>query len=204
MAITFVGDGTVTSSVAIATFQLSNAANAIPEPRGSAPRALTMETDSGMAHGWQLGQPRRRWNIALRLLTSAQQRQLATLLNTVGSVHWFTWLMLADTSTAGATSTTIDGSFTPFTYVDSYRDQVIFTTSGTGAGQLRRVTAVSNQAGINRYTIAPAWTVTPDATTDFVVGWPVRVTSDVEYATLPPQMHNADFRVEEAILASTL
>ena len=48
------------------------------------------------------------------------------------------------------------------------RGLYVFTTSGTGSGQYRQVTAYNDSTKV--LTITPAWTVTPDATTVAFIG----------------------------------
>jgi hypothetical protein len=49
--------------------------------------------------------------------------------------------------------------------VDEDKDELVAILSGTGAGQRRRIT--TNSA--TTYTVSPAWTTTPDATSRFIV-----------------------------------
>ena len=69
-------------------------------------------------------------------------------------------------STAASTTLTAPSTFSAD--VSTVRGRYIFTTSGTGSGQYRQITAYNDTTKV--LTVTPAWTTTPDATTVVFIG----------------------------------
>jgi hypothetical protein len=83
-----------------------------------------------------------------------------------------------------ATQITIGGSATKYgisnanTQTNFYANTVLYLSSGTGAGQFKRITSSSLTSGEVRIIIEDAFTITPDATTSYTISPEVAVSSD--------------------------
>lgn len=95
----------------------------------------------------------------------------------LGRVNYWLWLA-SGTATAGGASTITDSAVTfP---VDSLAGKYVYITDGTGAGQVREIT--TNSATV--LTVSPAWSTTPDNTSEYIVrGYKLSQFEVVEAAT---------------------
>lgn len=202
MAITFIGNGTTTSSVAITAPDLTNQFVALPEQQVMQGRDLTYETEAGFVHSYRRGQPRRLFQMGVRLLTASQLRSLMGFYEDVTDRHWFTWSMHDGIAEAG-TGTTLDDTVLEFNFTGEHVDRVLFMIGGTGAGQIRRITASASQSGGTRLTFATV-TTPPDSTTQFAIGWPVRIVGGISRQAYGNNLYSADFMLEEVILPETV
>lgn len=208
MAFKLIGDGTLTSSVAISTLNLTNQYPAIPDPFTYQPRDLVLETDSGYIHGYNLGTARRQFPISLRLLTFANYRLLQTIFGLMGNRNWVFWEWWSGTATGtsdvlvSASSSGMDAQQLTSNW---FKDQIVVikSTTDTNApqGEKRRTSS---------YTVAgsAAWSVTAfsaavDSGDTFAVGYPVRLVGDVRRQTPDGTLYNVDFTFEEVLFDGT-
>jgi hypothetical protein len=159
-------------------------------------------TEAGFFHAYRLAQPTRRFQIGCRLITTSQLEQLMKFYSEVSERHWFTWQLATGTAEAG-TSTSLDDNGLTYNFNNEYRDRVLFMVSGTGSGQIRRVTQSSSQSGGTRFQFS-AVTTPPSTDTVYIAGWPVRIVGGISRQAFGNNLYNADFTLEEVILTDTV
>ncbi|MFN3078040.1 MAG: hypothetical protein ABT940_14440 [Alphaproteobacteria bacterium] len=210
MAFKLIGDGSLWSSVAITTYNLTNQFPAIPDPFTASPRDYVIETEAGYTHGYNMGTIRRRFPISLRLLTFADYRLLMTLFEAIGNRHWVTWEQWTGTVTTGNTTTIAETTVAMNTQQQTtnwFKDQIaiIKTTTDTNApqGEKRRVSTYSYSATTATFTVGTAFSASVDTNDTYLVGFPVRLVGDVSKETPDGTLYNVDFVFEEVLLDGT-
>ena len=201
-----IGDGSITSSVAITTLTISNGYPAVPFPQTFEHRGILRETSSGYTHGYNRGTQRRQWPISLRLLSFANYRSLLTIFNTLGASNWLTWEWYSGAANAGSTTQIADSVSTgTIEHQNGWFEQQIgfITSAGSAApeGEFSRCTLYAASAGTGTWTFSPAFSATVDASDSYVIGWPVQLVGTVTRTTPDGVLWNVDFTFQEYLMA---
>jgi len=207
MAFKLIGDGSITSSTAITTVNLTTVFPSLPNPYSQTDRAVVHETEAGYVHTYSLGRHRRRWPVSLRLMSQVDYIAMVGAFNILGETGWCFWSWFNATAN-GIDTVTISDSSTPASQIADYYNgtvAVILTTTDTPAapeGELRRVTDYVVSAGTGLWTTA-AFSATVDSGDTFAVGYPVRFVGGLSRQSLGNNLYNLDFTLEEVLRSDT-